>query len=131
LPGLSKYAQWSPRYHGRDFWRGEIEAAKGLGGAVVRGIEDAWHGQNKWDALYGDKHLSGEYTDFAGQLGSALQSPGIVNKVTESVHATAGLPGRSHAVIKEFVSEPEMNRAMFKIATYERTRLTANGHTPE
>lgn len=131
IPGISKYAQWSPRYHGRDFWRGEIEAGKGYGGAVVRAGEDAMHGQNKWDALYGNKHLSGEYTDFGGQLSGALKSPGMVNKTTETVHAVASLPGRSHAMIKEFVSEPEMNRARFKIATYMRTKLHAKGYTPE
>lgn len=131
LPGLRKYAAYSPRYGGRGFWAGMGEFGKGLKDAFARAKEDLQQNQNKWDILYGHKRVSQEFTDFSGRMGDAIRTPGGLNKAMETAHAGARFIGGTHAAMKEFVSEPEMRVAQMQIGRYTREQLLKKGMTPE
>jgi hypothetical protein len=131
VPGVSGIAAYSPRYHGRDFWRGMGAFGKGLGSAFKRSLEDLKMGQNKWDVQFGAKHLSPEYTQFMSGLADAIKTPGAGGKITETMHALAHTVASTHAAIKEFVSEPEMNVAALKIGAQMRRQLLAKGMSPD
>lgn len=127
VPGISKFAAASPRFHGQGFFRGLGEFGGGLYDAIERNKEDFRAGQNKWDVLYGNKHgFSQEFTEMTGNLRDALSHKGV-DRITEGTHALARTVGASHAMIKEFVSEPEMRVAQFKIGLWYRQQLAKQG----
>src|SRR5262249_6416033 len=89
VPGISKVAALAPR-HGAGFTpAAEAEALRGIGRGARGSIEQLRYGESKLDQLYGDKaHMTGEFTDFMGQLADAIGP-------MEKARVIASIPGRT------------------------------------
>jgi len=87
IPGIRQIAAMAPR-HGAGFTRGaEREALRGaFSKESLRGMRDQiQHGHDTLDELYGDKlHKTAEWTNFMGNIHSALKEPAMLNEFYRS-----------------------------------------------
>jgi len=108
IPGLSKIAEQAPR-HGQGLnFQAELQAIKGHGKAFKGALEQLRYGQSNLDAQFGTKeHHTGEFTDFMGDLASSFKQ----GEYREGFRTLTSIPGRTHAMVKEFASQPEFYRS--------------------
>jgi len=101
IPGIRQIAAMAPR-HGAGFTLGaEREALRGaFSKETLRGMRDQiLHGHDTLDELYGDKlHKTAEWTNFMGNIHSALKEPAMLSEFYRSYflraqHARAGAIG--------------------------------------
>jgi hypothetical protein len=121
IPGISRVAAMAPR-HGAGFTlAAESEALRGIGKGAKGAIEQLRYGETQLDKLHGGKaHLSGEFTDFMGQLADAIGP-------IEKARVFAGFPGRTHAAVKELASQPEFYRSYLLRGNHMRDQMAAAG----
>ena len=107
IPGIDRVAAMAPR-HGAGFTAGaEREALHGaFSRETLQGMKDqVLHGHDALDELYGDKlHKTQEWTNFMGNIHSALKEPAMLN---------------------------EFYRSYFLRAQHERARVIGEGMNPE
>jgi hypothetical protein len=100
----------------------------GLGEGAKGAIQQLRYGMSRHDILYGDKlPMTAEFTDYMGNLANALAS----RSPAEVARFVTGLPGRTHAAIKEFVTQPEFARSMILRGQHMRKSLIGAGKSAQ
>lgn len=132
VPAINRLALLSER-QGAGLTLGGLKArARGLADAPRAALETWQHGHSLLEAAHGEvSRASDSYWGYMGTLTEALESPGMKNKVFETAQVLASYPGRTHGMIKQFLSNPEFYESYFDRGHQLSKQMEAAGKTPD
>lgn len=132
IPGIKGIAEQAPQYgHGvtleayKARLQGLMEAPREAKNQILRG-------ESSQESAFGKTNrMSDEFLTFSSSLADAIHTPGLLNKVSETIRAGASFVGRSHAAEKEFLTRPFFREAVVRESRFLINKLQKEGHTPE
>lgn len=132
IPAIKRLADISER-QGAGLTLGGLAArGKGLAAAPKAAVESFTHGHSMLEAAHGEvARASDAYWGVQGTLAEALNTPGLKNKILESSQILLSYPGRTHGMIKQFLSTPEFYQSYFDRSLQIQKQMKAKGHSPE
>ena len=133
IPAIRRIADISER-HGAGLTVKGLQERFGAGmkAAPDAAKESFLQGHSNLEAAHGDPvHATDAYWGHVGTLKEALDSPEMKDKVLEAARVISSYPGRSHGVIKQFLSTPEFYQSFADRSLQLRKQLSAQGMKPE
>lgn len=132
IPGVRGVAEKAGRYGQGLTYGGMLERARGLAAAPKGSLEQFKHGESKLEMTHGNPSaISDEYTMHMGTLHDSINGLYGMDKALEFARWASSLPGRTHAMVKEFLSKPEFYHSYFDRGQQLRAQLDRAGKTPE
>jgi hypothetical protein len=133
VPGLRRIADRAERYrYGLD--AGALaQRARGLKEAPGTALSQLTQGAAPREAISVGR--SDEFLTHAGAIADVIKdvttAPTVLDKVAEGAHAASGAVGRSHAMVKEFLTQPEYRESLYRITQAKMEDLKAQGMSAE
>jgi hypothetical protein len=132
IPGVRGVAEKAGRYGQGLTYGAMLERLRGLAAAPKGAMEQFKHGESQLETTHGNPAaISDEYTQHLGTLHEAINGLYGKDKALEAARWAASLPGRTHAMVKEFLSKPEFYHSYFDRSQQMRSQLGKAGKTPE
>lgn len=133
IPAINRLALISER-QGAGLTVGGLKEryVRGVAAAPKAAGESFTHGHSMLEAAHGEvARASDAYWGVQGTLAEALNTPGLKNKILESSQILLSYPGRTHGMIKQFLSTPEFYQSYFDRSLQIQKQMKAKGHSPE
>ena len=90
------------------------------------------YGQAAMESAHGKiNKMSDEYFTFAGTLKDAWQTPGLMNKISETARTVSSYVGRTHAAEKELLVQPERRETEYRVSEHLAESLKKQGLSEE
>lgn len=128
IPAYKRFAEQSASQGAGLNWQSLKGRARGVGEAPKTALETLHHGESRFEAAYGDTaHMSDAFYAHTGNVMEALRHPASF----DSAETLLSIPGRTHGMIKQFLSQPEFRQAQVDAKLMIVKRMEASGKTPE
>ncbi len=132
IPGVKGVAEKAGRYGQGLTYGGMLQRLRGLAEAPKGAMEQFKYGESLLEQTHGNPAaISDEYSVHLGTLHDALNGLYGKDKVLEAARWASSLPGRTHAMVKEFLSKPEFYHSYFDRTQQLRGQLERSGKTPD
>lgn len=132
IPGVRGIANQAPRYGVGINPRALAARAKGAVEAPREAYNQMKYGQAAMESAHGKiNKMSDEYFTFAGTLKDAWQTPGLMNKISETARTVSSYVGRTHAAEKEFLVQPERRETEYRVSEHLAKSLKEQGLSQE
>jgi hypothetical protein len=109
VPAFRRFAEQSERHGAGLTVEGLKARARGLAAAPKAAMETLIHGHSALEGANGDlSKMSEAYIGHMGSLSDAMQHERLADKLQESAKTIFSYPGRTHGMVKVFLSNPEV-----------------------